>query len=255
MTGGRATRCCRGSRRPGRGGPARRPPVHVQGGASVGYGFAGATAHARQPLAPERPPRPLPTPLAANPSSARWASPAGEVMDDDEAVKLLESIYNDNRYGEGEEDISQRPVADVDTPPEGGGEDSGLTTTTTSFEAESREAREELEEGYPTLQLLEKLLNDGKSIIRSHFRRSTDTEVPPLPHRPMGQGRHMCGWADTNGSPSPPPPPGRPCPPSHRPRPTGSARARASARVGVGEGCTPRPGGVRLFLQTGSTQR
>ena len=105
-------------------------------------------------------------------------------MDDEEAVKLLESLFHANGDDEGEEDISQRPVADVDTPQEG-----GLTTTTTSFEAESREAREELEEGYPTLQLLEKLLNDGKSIIRSHFRRSTDTEVPPLPHRPKGQGR------------------------------------------------------------------
>ena len=47
------------------------------------------------------------------------------VMDDDEAVKLLESIFNDNRYGEGEEDNSQRPEAEVDTPQEGGGEDSG----------------------------------------------------------------------------------------------------------------------------------
>ena len=122
-------------------------------------------------------------------------------MDDEEAVQLLESLWHAHGDDDGEEDLSQRPVADVDTPQEGGGEDSGLTTTTTSFEAESREAREELEEGYPTLQLLEKLLNDGKSIFRSHFRRSTDTEVPPLPHRPMGQGRHMCGWADTNGSP------------------------------------------------------
>ena len=104
-------------------------------------------------------------------------------MDDEEAVKLLESLCHANGDDEGEEDISQRPVADVDTPQEG-----GLTTTTTSFEAESREAREELEEGYQSLQLLEKLLNDGKSIIRSHFRRSTDTEVPPLPHRPMRMG-------------------------------------------------------------------
>ena len=109
-------------------------------------------------------------------------------MDAEEAVQLLESLWHADGDDEGEEDISQRPVADVDTPQEGGGEDSGLTTTTTSFEAESREAREELEEGYPTLQLLEKLLNDGKSIFRSHFRRSTDTEVPPLPHRPMRMG-------------------------------------------------------------------
>ena len=104
-------------------------------------------------------------------------------MDVDEAVKLLES-FHDNRDGEGEEDNSQRPPADVETPQEGGGEDSGETTTTTSFEAEWQEAREDLEDGYGTLQLLERLLDEGRRTFRSHFGRSANTEVPPLPHRP-----------------------------------------------------------------------
>ena len=105
-------------------------------------------------------------------------------MDDDEAVKLLESIFNDNGYGEGEED-TQRPEADVDTPQEGGGE--GVATNTPEFEAESLEARNDLEEGYPSLQLLDQLLDDGRRTFRSHFRRSADTEVPPTAPPPMGR--------------------------------------------------------------------
>ena len=65
-------------------------------------------------------------------------------MDDEqEVVKLLESLHESLHNGEdeGEEDSSQRPVgADVDTP-QGGGEDSGLTTE--MAEGEEREVREE----------------------------------------------------------------------------------------------------------------
>jgi len=158
-------------------------------------------------------------------------------MDDNEAVQLLESIFNDNTYGEGEDDNSQRP--DVDTPQEGGGEDSGVGTTTTSFEAESQEARNDLEEGYSTLQLLEQLIDDGRRTFRSHFRRSADTEVPPLPHRPMGQGRHMCGWADTNGSTSPP---HRPAAHAHRPTaPTPHRKGKKGKSASVGARRSWRP--------------
>ena len=160
-------------------------------------------------------------------------------MDDEEAVQLLESLWHAHGDDDGEEDLSQRPVADVDTPPEGGGEDSGLTTTTTSFEAESREAREDLEAGYSTLQLLQGLLDDGKATIKSHFRRSTDTEVPPLPHRPKGQGRGRDGkCADgltLTGHPhrptAPPPMPTVPPPTPHRERTSASIGARRSWRT------------------------
>ena len=111
-------------------------------------------------------------------------------MDDEqEVVKLLESLHESLHNGEdeGEEDSSQRPVgADVDTPQEGGGEDSGLTSE--MAEGEERDAREELQEGYQTLQLLHTLLDDGKSFFRSHFRPRADTEVPSLPPPPNGAG-------------------------------------------------------------------
>ena len=94
----------------------------------------------------------------------------------------------DEGYGEGEEDNSQRPEAEVDTPQEGGGEDSGVATNTPEFEAESLEARNDLEEGYPSLQLLDRLLDDGRRTFRSHFRRSPDTEVPPTAPPPNGAG-------------------------------------------------------------------
>ena len=103
--------------------------------------------------------------------------------DEQEVVQLLESLHESLHNGEdeGEEDSSQRPVgADVDTP-QGGGEDSGLTTE--MAEGEERDAREELKEGYQTLQLLHTLLDDGKSFFRSHFRPRADTDIRPPRHR------------------------------------------------------------------------